>query len=149
MGTSNFKSTEMNTVFFIAFVAASNIGLACGACPDGWINMYDIMPELGCLLWERSCSQDLMSWERADAFCKENGAHLVEINSLFQMDMLYTLSGPDGLECYFWAGATDNDVEGEWRWQGSGELVPDEVWNSGLETQTPTACTLTFDYFLL
>ena len=24
-----------------------------------------------------------------------------------------------------------SDVEGEWRWQGSGELVPDEVWNSG------------------
>jgi len=118
-------------VVIIAFVAGSNIGLAFGACPDGWIDMYDIMPELGCLLWERSCSQDLMSWERADAFCKENGAHLVEINSLFQMDMLYTLSGPDGLECYFWAGATDNDVEGEWRWQGSGELVPDEVWNSG------------------
>ena len=61
-----------------------------------------------------------------------------------------------------------SDVEGEWRWQGSGELVPDEIWNSGrlrrhiiqmkkndwqgfqgLETQTPTACTLTFDHFLL
>ena len=47
MFTLNFKLSEMNTVFFIAFVAASNIGLAFGACPDGWIDMYDIMPELG------------------------------------------------------------------------------------------------------
>ena len=96
-------------------------------------------------MWERSCSQDLMSWERADAFCKENGAHLVEINSLFQMDMLYTLmdlSATSGLElltskhscCHLHFTSLlpiFSDLEGEWRWQGSGELVPDEIWNSG------------------
>ena len=31
-------------------------------------------------------------------------------------------------------GATDQAAEGEWRWQGSGELVGDFVWTSGVLT---------------
>ena len=38
--------------------------------------------------------------------------------------------------CYnlYTTGATDQAAEGVWRWQGSGELVGDFVWTSGVLT---------------
>ena len=67
-------------------------------------------------------------WHNADTFCKENGAHLVKIesadeNSFFNNDFLV------GDESN-WIGLTDAETEDVWKWSDGSQLTGYTNWQS-------------------
>ena len=83
-----------------------------------------------------------MTYGAAITFCKEKNSTLIEIDSLDQKDFIFEklqkISGevkwqtPPGRKYKaWWAGATDEEEEGTWRWTQSGEPVQDFMWGGG------------------
>ena len=66
--------------------------------------------------------------------CNEIGGHLVTLPSQEEVDLV--ASTPLGSALVdIWLGARDATVEGEWRWEDSGELVSNS-WLAGEPTNT-------------
>jgi|GEM_PF-165662 len=56
-----------------------------------------------------------LSWKDAKAYCEKLGGYLVTITSLEEQIAVMRLI-KDGTKNQYWMGATDEDVEGEWKW---------------------------------
>lgn len=67
-----------------------------------------------------------MTLEQARAKCKEMGGELASLES--QREFQFVSALIDDVAC--WVGATDAEVEGEWRWV-SGAAVHDSFWSKG------------------
>ena len=76
------------------------------ACGNDWEEHGD-----HCYLW----SEEKMSWDDAEAFCKRKGGHLASVTSedinafVLQEKMLRNLE-------HLWIGGSDKENEGVWRW---------------------------------
>lgn len=55
-----------------------------------------------------------MSWADAKKFCEDLGGHLATISSKEEWDFIQSKAKAN--EGHFWLGATDEKLEGEWRW---------------------------------
>ncbi|XP_059909396.1 natural killer cells antigen CD94-like [Gadus macrocephalus] len=86
-------------------------------CPDGW-------KKFGCKCYK--ASDTYLSWNKSREFCVSRGADLVVVDSKEEMDFIR------GYNLYFWLGATDEAVEGTWRWvDGTVLSLDDPNWRGG------------------
>merc|ERR1712018_900126 len=117
-------SVSLSVIFLLAWPPSSSCTGGAG-CPPGWSDVTSA--GLGCLLF----SSKSMFWSEADQYCSSafTNASLIEILTQQQMDFLVAklleLGGRD-----WWAGGSDLDSEGDWRWTRSGQKVGDFVWAS-------------------
>jgi len=56
-----------------------------------------------------------MTWYEAKAYCENLGGHLATITSQEEQDLINTLI-KNGSSNFYWLGATDEIIEGDWRW---------------------------------
>jgi len=81
-------------------------------CPNGWVS------------YERSCylfaDEIAVDWTEATHFCATHNSTLVVIDShgedLMLIDQANRLFKCGTHSVYFWIGATDDEVEGDWVW---------------------------------
>ncbi len=70
------------------------------------------------------------SWSTAKNYCEEMGGHLVTITSLEEQQAIYSIID-NGSKLFYWMGATDEEVEGNWRW------ITKEMWKYTNWCQSP------------
>ena len=52
-----------------------------------------------------------LSWERANAYCKDQGKNLASVKSKWELDQVNSITSTS-----VWLGGTDVEKEGEWKW---------------------------------
>jgi len=57
-----------------------------------------------------------MSWKAAKAYCENLGGHLLTITSQEEQDFINVFMRQLGGKNYYYLGATDEEIEGEWKW---------------------------------
>jgi hypothetical protein len=85
---------------------------------------------------------DKMSWPEAAEYAVENGGYLAAINSEDEQEAIfdaivngakirtdYTSVYDGGGVAYLWIGASDQQSEGVWLWDGDNDGVGDNFWN--------------------
>lgn len=55
------------------------------------------------------------SWSTAEAYCEAMGGHLATVTSSEEQQVINTIVA-DGSKKFYWIGATDQEVEGQWKW---------------------------------
>ncbi len=89
--------------------------------PGAWghVQQFDVFGNSTNVLWFPTLEfgghryevfEDFVSWHDAVAFCEDIDAHLVTIGSAEENEFVF------GLNSFTWLGATDELVEGNWRW---------------------------------
>ncbi|CAD7696234.1 unnamed protein product [Ostreobium quekettii] len=85
--------------------------------------------------------EPLLSYDDAEAFCKEMGGELADINQPLEEDLLAGLASNAGS----WIGLK-RDESGTWKWTVTGEAVPEDsviwVFNKDLEDPEKSCATL-------
>ena len=76
-----------------------------------------------------------MNYAEAVYYCQKRHSTLVEIESQSQMTYVHNKlkhlgEDHDGQTIVWCGGATDTDVDGDWKWTQSGKKVEDFVWGS-------------------
>jgi len=85
--------------------------------------------------------KEFYTWENAAAFAVERGGYLVEINNQPEQDAIYdaiingaevsptytSVSNGGGI-AYVWIGATDQQNEGTWLWDGNNDNLGTNFW---------------------
>ena len=89
------------------------------SCEKGWSDGASV--GLGCLYFERGES---MTYSAAKQYCNTRHSDLLELEAEDQMEYVGRLISIGGKT--WWGGASDEDQEGEWAWQVSGN--PLEQW---------------------
>lgn len=56
-----------------------------------------------------------LTWTEAKTFCEEQGGYLATITSQAEQDFIVNLI-KDGYKNFYWLGASDDKVEGNWQW---------------------------------
>ncbi|KAL4237403.1 low-density lipoprotein particle receptor [Mactra antiquata] len=108
---------------FVIFLTSVFIDLVTGQCPNGF-NYH-----------QQSCyhfSQDEKSWLSALVACQRLfSANLAEIENEQEFQYLQGKSFQRGEK--YWIGGDDLQVEGDWRWQSTGQKIPLHIdwWLSG------------------
>ncbi|XP_053404782.1 asialoglycoprotein receptor 1-like [Mercenaria mercenaria] len=87
-------------------------------CPSGWrkFNMH-------CYLFEDT----IMTYTKAKYFCSSKEAHLVDIENKSENDFVVQFSKGK----VTWIGMTDEETEGLWKWDRSGNNVTYTNWRPG------------------
>ena len=104
---------------------------------EDWIDANNV--SLG-YLWVEEI--DKLTYDESVAFCESRSAHLIEIESVEQMNFLVNKLRDVGGDCEWrlcdlvsvkgwWGGATDEKVEGTWVWSHSENPVGKFVWADG------------------
>ncbi|XP_066566472.1 CD209 antigen-like protein B [Amia ocellicauda] len=79
-------------------------------------------------LWHYSCyylSLESTDWDKASAYCKSTGAHLLIIENQAELQFV-----KGRIQDNRWIGLTDRKNEGTWLWN-DGTAVRTEFWNRG------------------
>jgi hypothetical protein len=63
------------------------------------------------------------TWNQAKADAESKGGHLATITSQAEWDIIWTTCGANWAGKYYWLGASDRLIAGDWRW------VTDEAWS--------------------
>ena len=64
-----------------------------------------------------------VTWEKAKAYCENQGGYLATITSKKEHDYIVGLIEKSKSKSFFWLGATDRAEEGKWKW------ITGEKWN--------------------
>ncbi len=73
--------------------------------------------------------EESLDWFEAKARCEEMGGHLMTVTSSEEQNIIADLLNNSPRDNY-WLGATDTEVEGEWKWI-TGEPFEYTNWNAG------------------
>lgn len=76
-------------------------------------------------------NENSMTWEEANAFCEEQGGHLVTITSADEQDAIYQYAKQFDVHSDIWIGISDVEVEGDWSHWITGEEVTFTNWGTG------------------
>lgn len=76
-------------------------------------------------------NENSMIWEEANAFCEEQGGHLVTITSADEQDAIYQYAKQFDVHSDIWIGISDAEVEGDWSHWITGEEVTFTNWGTG------------------
>lgn len=76
-------------------------------------------------------NENSMTWEEANAFCEEQGGHLVTITSADEQDAIYQYAKQFDVHSDIWIGISDAEVEGDWSHWITGEEVTFTNWGTG------------------
>ena len=78
----------------------------CGqSCEENWEKNGN-----HCFYW----STDTKTWDEAEEFCREEGAHLASVTSKAIND--YIAAGLQQKDHFLWIGGSDKESEGNWKW---------------------------------
>ncbi|XP_061170431.1 hepatic lectin-like [Saccostrea echinata] len=96
-------------------------------CDPGWFQFED-----HCYFK----SKEKLTWSNARLQCERGGGYLVEIESMKENDWIINKLTPaqctiHWILCVIWIGATDQEVDGQFIWDGSREKLNFINWRSG------------------
>ncbi|XP_052812435.1 perlucin-like protein [Mya arenaria] len=86
-------------------------------CRSGWLSHAN-----SCYFFSR----DTQTWILAKMYCEAFRGHLVEIETVFENSFIQHQI--NNLNKSFWIGASDVEVEGEWRWVGTDTTMSFTHW---------------------
>ena len=97
-------------------------------CDSGWVDATSV--EMGCLYFKNA----QMNYWDANVFCQDRDSHLVAVYTPEMLEFLVmemqVWEEHDGVDAFWWSGATDMGREGLWYWQYSLLDVGDFIWGS-------------------
>ncbi|XP_071174898.1 C-type lectin domain family 17, member A-like [Mytilus edulis] len=96
------------------------------ACPPGWIAGTS---SSSCYLF----NQKSLNWLSASHFCRSEGAHLVRVDSVDEMNFIK--NEIDLLPGQYWLDGVDDVVEGDWRWASTYSRIETKFWYPGEPNQ--------------
>ncbi len=84
--------------------------------------------------------KEMQNWSEAATWATDNDGYLAEINSVEEQTAIwnevianvpvdYTTVGTGGDIAYVWIGATDQETEGTWLWDGNNDNTGENFWN--------------------
>merc|ERR1712126_39962 len=117
-----------------------------GNCPDGWFDTTLFGGTMGCLLFNSSTGY---TWDKANEFCYNQRAELVEIRHSQEMELV--INYLKQLETHetkynWWTSGTDAGREGRWNWPSSWSNVENYIWYSGQPNGGAIQNCLRLDY---